>query len=199
MDLEVFVQHVPGRPCWDRMQTILEATDIGTNYVLHSHPSDLSRHDNLLCLLERMSEAETEFVLRLEDDCSDVNLHIKHNLLTWRAALGDHRFGVGWGLRLGGPSGHKDLWLSGPLHGSLCTFFRTETVRKMLPIVRADPHTIPEDIVITRAIQRLGKLVCIHGPSLVENDISVPSTIGSVGHNLRDHTSYGSFEKAWRR
>lgn len=196
MDLAVFVQHVPGRPAWDHMRTCLEESDVGKKYSLHHQPPGMPIRENFLHLLRRMSRAETPYVLRLEDDCSAINRHIVHNLLSW-PALHDHRFGVGWGIRLGGGRRLGDRWHNGVLHASLCTLFLTSDLPEIIRLVERGNE--PQDLALTRAVFDMGKQVCIHGPSLVENNIHVPSVVGSVGHTPRDHTSCGTFDLNWRR
>ena len=197
MALTTFIQAVPGRPCWEKMRERLESSDIGRNYTLYYHPPGLSMHDNFVRLLRRMSRAPTEYVLRLEDDCSDVNLHITHNLLTW-PALQDPAFGVGWGIHTGGSARkYQDSWKDKPIHASLCTLFRTLDLPEI--IAHVSESRLPQDIAIGDAVLRMRKRICIHGPSLVENDISVPSVVGSTGHNVVNHTSRGSFDREWRR
>jgi len=48
-------------------------------------------------------------------------------------------------------------------------------------------------------VAAMGRQVCLHGPSLVDNDIHAKSAVGSVGHTPWDHTACGTFEREWQR
>lgn len=200
MSLAVVIQAMPDRPELEVMRRELELSDIGTDYEVMFQPPDLDPKVHFINVLKRLSEADTEYVLRLEDDCFKVNSHIKHNLLTWRA-LKDWKFGVGWGFRPGGSLPANKEWHKGRYHASLCTIFR----RDMLPeIIRGcekwfefDKSPLPQDIAITMAVYEMGKQTAIHGPSLVENNIHAKSTLDHL--NRPEHTSGGTFNREWRR
>ena len=65
----VIVQTCPERRgARDETLASLEASDIGTNYTLLEHPPGLTRRDFFAEVLRTMSEAETEWVIRFEDD-----------------------------------------------------------------------------------------------------------------------------------
>lgn len=189
------MQHVTGRESWIRMQERLEASDVGKDYLLLCHPPRLTILEHFRNCLRTLYATEADICVRLEDDCSDINLHLLHNIRTW-GALSDPRFGAGWLLRIGGCIKQEDIWHEGPLHASLGVVFR----REMLPTIFEASGELPQDLQIGDVCRRVGKQIAIHHPSLVENDVSVASTMGHQSHhNIIDHTSFGSFDRDWKR
>lgn len=155
---------------------------------------------HFLNVLQKLTEADTDLVLRLEDDCFEINHHIKHNLLTW-PAVHEHRFGVGWGFRPGGRANHA--WHRGELHGSLCTLFWRKDLPWIIDAVdqwfykNPTGAILPQDTALSQVVTHAGKHIALHNPSLVENNVHIPSTLGNL--SLHHHTSGRTFKKEWRR
>lgn len=194
------IQAMPGRPELDVMRKELELSDIGTDYEVMYQGEKTPPKEHFLNVMRRLSEFDSEYVVRLEDDCYKVNRHIKHNLLTWRA-LKDWRFGVGWGFRPGGSRPRNKEWHQGRYHASLCTIFRRDMVPEIIKGCEKwfdfDKSPLPQDIAITMAVYEMGKQTAIHGPSLVENNIHAKSTLSHL--NGPEHTSGGTFNALWKR
>lgn len=199
-DLFVVVQAMPGRPELEITKRNLEESDIGSDYEVMEQGSHTEPRQHFLNVMRRMLDADTEYVLRLEDDCFKINRHIKHNLLTW-PLLKDWKFGAGWAFRPQGLRPLTRLWHRGPLHASLGTLFR----RDMLPEIikgceryfEKDPAPLPQDIAISMAVYHMNKQCALHGPSLIENNCRAPSTLGHI--NAPHHTAGNHFNLIWRR
>lgn len=194
----VVVQGVPDRGlAWERSRESIEASDIGTDYMLMLNPEGVNPRQHFLNVMQRLADAPTEWVLRLEDDAI-VNRHIVHNLRTW-PALTAPDFGCGWGFF----NGHQQGPWKGPeLHGSLATLFR----RAHLPAVMAGckkwfaahKGRLSQDLAMSRTVWDLGKRLYLHQPPLVEHPIDTPSTLGHL-HNRAAHTTRGRFQLEWKR
>lgn len=191
--ITTFIQSVENRPIWEQMRVLLEASDIGTDYTRLVQPQGGHWRDHFLGVLREMQDATTEYVVRFEDDCVGINKHIKHNLLTW-PALKAGNFGAGWGYRPGNIAGSHDRWWYGAVPGSLCTLFKTEDMPKILDFcARAN---LPQDFGMSEAVAAFGREVCIHGPSLVQHEMSVKSAFGHV--HGPDSTSR-CYDPIWKR
>jgi hypothetical protein len=95
--LGIFVQSHAGRePVLNGLRSSLEASDVGIEYTVMMHPPGHTVVEHFLAVLAAMRDADTDLVLRLEDDAV-VNRHVRHNLTTWPAI---HRpdFGAGWAM-----------------------------------------------------------------------------------------------------
>lgn len=214
MRISVVVQSVEGRTVWERMRNAVEATDIGTNYERMVHPAGMRIDTFFLSTLERLAQADTELVLRFEDDVVFLNDHIAYNAITW-PALNDPRFGVGWLLASGGATASfvdryiygqygQDVWSTEFTHcSSACLFWR-----KDLPAIiegcrewfEKNPGCERQlDRALCAAVVRMQREICLHAPSLVDHDASVESTLGhGMTHSVL-HTACGTFRKEWRR
>lgn len=214
MKADVIIQSCPQRAATLR-ETIesVEASDIGHDYEVAMHPAGMSLNDFFYAVLKRMSEATTEYVIRLEDDAL-VNRHILHNVLSW-PAVQDPEFGGGWlfvphGLM--GPS-----WFSAhrmtkngemyrtkfPLHSSVGYMFKTETLPKIIEAM----HTYDDDkrynggmmdFGVSLAIEKLGLKLFLHVPSLVEHNLKIPSAMQHT-YDSGTATAGGLFKPDWRR
>ena len=208
--VDVFIQSLE-RPEWDTTRASIEASDIAENYRRVVHPPKLTLQEFVLRFLDVMyEESDAEFVLRLEDDI-EVNRHILHNVRSW-PALSDPRFGIGWVFDPGGEYSERSIidriynqlgtdgWRWGIVPRSFGVVFR----RSELPAIRKYmqgwfPGNRPDyyDLAYGLAASTLGKHVCVHSPSLVEHDPTLPSTLG---HSTDNHdSSGGTFRLEWRR
>jgi hypothetical protein len=191
--LTTFIQSVENRPVWDQMKVELEASDIGTSYTRLVQKETGHWREHFLSVLCEMRDARTEYVVRFEDDCTSVNRHIKHNLLTW-PALKEPAFGVGWGYRPGNITGSHERWWFGGVPGSLCTIFRTEDMPQVLDF--CTNCNLPQDLAMSQAVAAIRREVCIHGPSLVQHSMGVKSAFGHT--HGPDGTSH-CFDGDWKR
>jgi hypothetical protein len=208
--VSVFVQCPPKlRDGFERCRASIEASDIGTQYVCAMQQSGSSVFEHFLTLLDAMADADTELVVRLEDDV-DVNVHFMHNAATW-PALHDPRFGVGW---LFDPAGRtftahdrsrgrppsREIWECNHLAYSLAVVMW----RRDVPAVRKScAHWYEkhggdaQDIALSVAPSSFGRSVVVHAPSLVEHMIDMGSTLRHP-HSVYA-TSRGTFLREWKR
>jgi glycosyltransferase involved in cell wall biosynthesis len=210
--ITVVVQAPPqSRPGWEQVRQAIEASDIGTNYdVMFQRPEHNSR-EHFLAVLDRLAAADTDLVLRLEDDV-DVNRHILYNLSTW-PELDDPRFGVGWVFDAGGStySSFDRKWRKIPTkcRWTNCRIAYSQGTlihRRDVPWIRErsklwfdiHPGVNDQDLALSEVICQRGKWICIHAPSLLEHRIDLPSMLNH-GHSARLGQSSGAFFKDWRR
>jgi len=196
----VVVQAVEGRDTIPKMTEELRLSDVSAVEFMYQ-PPDKTPREHFLGVLRRLQEADTDLVLRLEDDCAEINRHLQHNLLTWPETRDPH-FGAGWGFRPGGCIPFHQRWHpSWRLHGSLCTLFRRQDLAWLLEGCQEwferDPAPLPQDLALSYAVWARRKKIALHTPSLVENNIHRTSTLGH--RNLHHHTSAGTFSPNWRR
>jgi hypothetical protein len=209
-DLSVFVQCPPTlRKGFDVCRKAIEESDIGTDYTLAMHPPGRTTFEHFLEVLDRMADAPTDLVVRLEDDV-DVNRHFKHNVLSW-PTLHHKDFGIGWLFDPGGNtySIHDRMYQRAPSHevwehSQLAYSLAAVLWRKDVPAVRAHCAKFyakyggdAQDLALSETPISLGRRLVRHAPSLVEHMIDLPSTL-SHGHNIHA-TSQGSFFKDWKR
>jgi len=208
-DISVFVQSVEGRPCWEHAQAAIEVSDIGTRYARRTHPPGCSYAEFIQDVFAEMAQVSTEYVLRFEDDVSAVNTHILHNVLTW-PVLQQERFGVGYLFDPGGLYSERSQinmiyheygregWHAGGVTRSFAVVFRTEDLVWLRPYIWQYMQTHScFDLSLGEAMAERERGVCVHAPSLVEHDASVPSLLG---HAEDQHsTSGGTFRQEWRR
>jgi hypothetical protein len=209
--VSVFVQ-CPALPRdgFERCRSSIEASDIGTQYVCAMQQPGVGVFEHFLTLLDTMADADTELVVRLEDDV-DVNVHFVHNVATW-PALHDPRFGLGWLFDPGGrtttvhdrvynrPPSHE-IWECRQLAYSLAVVMW----RKDVPAIRKSCASWYEqyggnaqDLALSVAPNSFGKSVVVHAPSLVEHMIDMGSTLHHQ-HNVVYATSRGTFLRDWKR
>lgn len=191
--LEVFIQSVEGRPIWEKMRVLLEASDVGKDYTRLSQQAGTQWKEHFLSVLDAMKDSTSEFVVRFEDDCVGVNKHIRHNLLSW-PALSDPNLGSGWGYHPGNIPRSDDIWHYGALPGSLCTLFRTEDMPRIIDFCMKSNQ--PQDIAMSQAVASIRKRICIHGPSLVQHEIGVKSAMGNVHGSGATSRCY---DENWKR
>jgi hypothetical protein len=210
--ISVFVQAPKSpRSGWNEVRDSIEQSDIGTNYQVVHQSEGQTMAEHFLALLDRMAQADTDLVLRLEDDV-DVNRHILYNLSTW-PALDDARFGVGWAFDPGGscytaferkwrkiPT--KCRWTNHIMAYSLGTLmYRKDITRfregcaKWFRMTQSQD----QDIALSDAVLKTGKLACVHAPSLLEHRVDFPSLLGHKHTGNRAAESGGAFFKTWRR
>ncbi len=210
MDVEVVVQTVAGREnVLRKTRRSIENSDIGADYQVLLQPPDATAREHFLGILDRMQTASSELVLRLEDDAL-VNRHILHNVRTWRAPA-DKRFGAGWmfgswHLLRKNPldiiyNRRPDIWVTGS-HASVGVLLRTrdvEWIRAGCERYFAEtPGPLAQDMALSDAVFKAGKMICVHNPPLVEHRLDVPSSLGHP-HNALDHSTRGLFDPAWKR
>ncbi len=207
LSLGVFVQSHAGRdPVLKELRASLEASDIGTDYLVMMHPPARTVVEHFLDVLRAMRDADTELVLRLEDDAV-VNRHVRHNLTTWPAI---HRpdFGAGWAM-------------SPPL--SVLDWIyrkrvRNPSRRRLIPICaavmfwRRDMDWIlagcerwfaihggnAMDFAISAAVHDKGKGNYLHDPCVADHRIS--GVVSTLAHNHKScSTAAGAYKPDWKR
>jgi hypothetical protein len=197
------VQAIPGRKEWPLTKECIEASDIGTDYQLFLQEEGEFHRDFFLRIMQAMYDSGEALCVRFEDDLSGVNRHIRYNVESW-PALRSPQFGVGWLMSPGGHRGTQDKWHQGLLHMSQGVVLRredilpmTEGVRKYWEVVDTSRAFTP-DLALTYAAQRMGKLTCVHNPSLVRHNEGGESLLGNTHHPQHD-SDCGSFSLDWRR
>lgn len=206
--ITVFVQAVKDRRSWPETRTSIEDSDIG-EYRLSYQPENQTPREHFLSLMKRMSEVDTDWALRLEDDVL-VNRFICKNIMSWPAKH-ERDFGAGWLFDAGGTTRTthdklygrlgKDRWHSGQLHCCQAVLLRTRDI----PAIRSHcaewftntPGELGQDIAMSRAVAAMGKRICVHGPPLAEHLIRYSSTLGHA--RTRSHTTEGAFQVDWVR
>jgi hypothetical protein len=211
-DIKVFIQSVEGRPVWERCRAALEASDIGTGYQRIVHPAGRTYPEFVQDIFAQMAEAPTPYVLRFEDDVTEVNEFILQNITTW-PALDDPRFGVGWLFDPGGEFTERthiekiygepgrDGYQSRGLMHSCAVLFRTADLLWLREYIAdwMETHTY-YDQAIGYALAQYDRCVVVHAPSLVDHDADVPSLLSHLGR-VREFTDTagGTFRRDWVR
>lgn len=210
MNAAFFVQTVKGRETVlaDSLASI-EVSDI-VEYTLATHdPEEMPVQAFFFSLLERMAKAETELVVRLEDDII-VNKYIRHNVENW-PALDDPEFGAGWLFvmrSVTGPSwfhSHRmmpsgEMWRSHlPIHGGVGYVFKTKDMPALIEALQPfKDHGDLMDVGVSSAIDRMARRLYLHMPSLLEHRLDVASSMNHH-HSIENSTAGGLFEPDWRR
>lgn len=221
MRIHVIVQTCPERQRYlHRTTRSIEQSDIGADYEVMEQrdaiplrrgmpKAERAEHKRRVfkhfeAVLRALYESGADYGLRLEDDIR-VNRHVLHNLRTWPARRREGGFGVGWLFMPEGMlgDGHNVARTAktatpyrklGQMYGALGVLFPRDHILPVIPEV----GRYGQDLAIGAAMHRMKKLVCFHEPSLVESDLTVPST---RGHRLdaRYHQAGSNFQIDWRR
>ena len=198
------VQSVEGRKEWDLTKTLIERSDIGTDYERLLQRADEHPRDFFVRVIDEMIASGEEVCVRFEDDLEGVNQHIRHNVENW-PALSEPHFGLGWLICPGG-FGYRELndrWRDKDIHMSLGVV----ALRKHLPALREgiirfhDKHPdlgIIQDLAISDACIQMGKRIALHNPSLVRHNDKGHSVCGNT-HDPVNDSDNGSFNAVWRR
>ena len=215
MNIKVFVQTCPQRRETRRFALeSIEQSDIGKDYTLVEHTDGMQPGDGtgrakarvlkfFGDLLQQMYESGVDYCLRLEDDVI-VNRHILHNIRTW-PALSEKNFGVGWlfvppGViedevnRGKGPRTGTHFRNNRGMFGALAVLFP----RDRIPLISPKHLRLGQDIAISAAMWDHGWRCYLHEPSLVENNLRIPSARAHT--NSPDFHAVGpDFKRKWRR
>jgi hypothetical protein len=205
--LGVFVQSHAGRePVLRGLRESLEASDVGTGYQVLLHPDGQTVVEHFMGVLRAMRDADTDLVLRLEDDAL-VNRHLAHNLTTW-PAIDRPDFGAGWAM-------------SPPL--SVLDWIYRKRVhnparKRLIPICvavmfwRRDMDWVIEgcerwfakhggnamDFAMSAAVHDAKRRNYLHDPCLADHRIhGVPSTLRH--HHKSSETAAGAYRETWKR
>jgi len=204
--IEVIVLAAPGRDeAHRRCYASIEASDIGKDYAAYENPRDVPPRTHWECVLTHAANAETEFVLVLEDDCL-VNRHILHNCRTWPATRDKH-FGCGFLYKPGGYPQKVEGWYTQGTdwYGTVAVLYRTELLADFIDSAMKwmESHDSNAwDCAITRAVLTGGYGIRVHEPCIAEHLHDVPSAAGNVGNPEHDYyyrSSRGTFDAEWRR
>jgi hypothetical protein len=200
--VRVFVLAAPGRDeAHARCFESIEASDIGQGYVVCQNPADVPRREHWRRTHELASEADTDLVLILEDDCL-VNRHILANCQSWKWPR-DPLYAAGWLYSPGGLFGGKDAWYTQDRewYGTVGVLYK----RAVLPVLieramawMAHCDSDSWDVAVSHAILAGGYRLRVHGPCLVEHQLHVPSVL-QHSHNFWFGTTRGHFKPDWQR
>lgn len=203
-ELEVYVLAAPGRDeAHEQCYRSIEASDIGTEYVVCENPPGLPKRQHWRNTLLRAAEAKTQLVLVLEDDAL-VNKHIAYNALSWKWPH-EPKFGAGWLYSPGGYCGGKDCWYfrrNRDWYGTIAVLYPPRLIPSIVESAWAwmeERGNDAWDLAVAYAVMHgIGKDIRQHGPSLAEHLFRAPSSVGHR-HNWSFHTSRGTFRPEWRR
>lgn len=213
--LKVFVQcGMTLRSGFEKCKASIEASDIGTDYELVMQGAHVDLIDHFIGMLRHMAQADSELVLRLEDDVA-VNRFIVHNLTTW-PAVKKQRFLLGWAFDPGGAAmtvhdrmyqrpASRERWIdSGDILYAQAVLMKTRDVPEIADACREFWRQRPElpgsymDLALANVPRILGRgAVVVHAPSLTEHLLQLPSQL-EHRHDLHA-TSMGTFLKDWKR
>ena len=206
MKIAIFLQTCPQRRT-DRLPTIesIEQSDIGTDFTLLEHPEGQDMRTFFRHVLGTMADSGADFALRLEDDVI-VNRHILHNLSSW-SALDDPLFGAGWlfvpeaalSVHFKTSRGIKYRALA-EMWAALAVVLPVKYVPACLDEL-ARSEKPDQDLILSRAVWRLGKRCFFHEPSLAENR-DPPTAFGTkyLPGTRKQHLFAGStFSTDWKR
>lgn len=197
---EVFVFAAPGRDDAHALSyASLRASDIGENFTVSEHPPGISAREHWRATHLLAAQAQTEFVLVLEDDVL-VNSHILWNIATWRHKHDEKAFSAGWLYAPGGYS-RRDTWYAGSWdwYGTCGVLYRTRLLPALIDAAweRMGKLQQPWDLSIAWACHMEGRRIRVHHPALVEHLNELPSKLGNATGGRRD--SGGAFSQTWRR
>lgn len=211
--IAVVIQACPNpRPGLDSVLASIEASDIGTNYDLRFQPLGLTIREHFFDTMRSAATRGCDLVLRLEDDVL-VNQHILHNLASW-PAIDDPRFGAGWAFDPGGTTRsaydrkshcavEKTRWVACLQAYSQAVLVWTRDVEAICTGAQkwfaTHPSICEQDLAISSAVLGAGKQHAIHGPSLVEHLITLPSQLNHSHKGIQAATSDKAFSATWKR
>jgi hypothetical protein len=152
-----------------------------------------------------------DYVLFIRDTVV-VNRHIMHNVRTW-PALKDPRFGAGWLFDPGGEFTERshidkiyqqpgsDGWHADHVPYAYAVVLRSADLPEICDYISTwlenEDKTIENiDVAIGLAVQAMGKQICVHAPSLVDYDPTVPEPVPIEDPRA---TSGGTFLADWKR
>lgn len=206
MKIAVFLQTCPQRRT-DRLPTIesLKQSDVGGDFTVLEHPEEQDKRAFFRHVLETMAESGADYAIRFEDDVI-VNRHILHNFSSW-SALDDPLFGAGWlfvpaaalSVHFKTSRGVKYRALS-EMWASLAVAIPVKYVTACLDEL-AQAKKLEQDIILSRAVWRMGKRCFFHEPSLAENR-NPPTAFGTkyLPGTRKGHLFAGrTFSVDWRR
>lgn len=198
--IEVVVLAAPGRDAVHELSyASLRASDIGARFTVCENPPGLPPREHWRATHLRAAEAQSRFVLVLEDDVL-VNRHILYNVDTWRYKHDEKSFGAGWLYAPGGYS-RRDTWYSGTWdwYGTCGVLYRTERLPALVERAwqRIEKESMPWDLAISWACHLDGKRLRVHHPALVEHLNDFPSSLGNPKGGRRD--SGGTFSESFVR
>lgn len=203
---------------WDS----LERSDLD-RIVRAENPPNLSRWAFFGRVLETMSDVDTEYVLRVEDD-TIVNRHTAHNFMAWSARK-DPLFGAGWlfvpkavwsdqaklgKTKLGRYRNYPGMW------AALAVVMPVNMARLCLEAYQLTSVSWGQDLLMSHTVLKSGKRVFLHEPSLAQNldppsmRIARSTSTGKAEDQTKwerrrrtgignAHHFAGDFDPSWRR
>lgn len=206
MKVAVFLQTCPQRRT-DRLPTVesIRQSDVGDDFTVLEHPEEQDKRAFFRHVLETMADSGADYAIRIEDDAI-VNRYILHNFSTW-PAINDPLFGAGWLFV-------PEAALSIHFKTSRSVKYRTLSDMWAALVVAIPVKHVPaclneldqsekvdQDLILSRAIWRLGKRCFFHEPSLAENR-DPPTAFGTKylpGTTAKHLFAGRAFSADWKR